>query len=123
MSTGTSADRRSDAARPTVNHSLTARKVAYLTDARYDGFLPTVWLALGMGEPRYDFKNARAPGLEPAGIHIASGNEPRLKQDEGMFFACSEFVPNPVVQALADEARTRKDSRLSRPTFHRLARR
>jgi hypothetical protein len=29
-----------------VNHSLTARKVAYLTDVRYDGFLPTVWLAL-----------------------------------------------------------------------------
>ena len=91
-----------------INHSLTARKVAYLTDTRYDGFLPTVWLALGMGEPRYDFKNARVPGLEPAGIHIASGNEPRLKQDEGMFFACSRFVPNPVVQSLADEARTRK---------------
>lgn len=90
------------------NHSLTARKVAYLTDARYDGFLPTVWLALGMGEPRYDFKNARVAGLEPAGVHIASGNEPRLKQDEGMFFACSRFVPHPVVQTLADEARTRK---------------
>ena len=90
------------------DHSLTARKVAYLTDARYDGFLPTVWLALGMGEARYDFKNARVPGLEPAGIHIASGNEPRLKQDEGMFFACSRFVPHPVVQSLAEEARTRK---------------
>lgn len=91
-----------------VNHSLTARKVAYLTDARYDGFLPTVWLALGMGEPRFDFKNARVAGLEPAGVHIASGNEPRLKQDEGMFFACSRFVPHPVVQTLAVEARTRK---------------
>ena len=90
------------------DHSLTARKVAYLTDARYDGFLPTVWLALGIGDPRYDFKNARVAGLEPAGVHIASGNEPRLKQDEGMFFACSRFVPHPVVQALADEARTRK---------------
>ena len=90
------------------DHSLTARKVAYLTDARYDGFLPTVWLALGMGEPRYDFKNARVAGLEPAGVHIASGNEPRLKQDEGMFFACSRFVPHPVVQTLAVEARTRK---------------
>lgn len=90
------------------NHSLTARKVAYLTDARYDGFLPTVWLALGMGEPRFNFKNARVPGLEPAGIHIASGNEPRLKQDEGMFFACSRFVPHPVIRALATDARTRK---------------
>lgn len=90
------------------DHSLTARKVAYLTDARYDGFLPTVWLALGMGEPRFDFEHAREPGLEPAGIDIASGNEPRLKQDEGMFFACSPFVPHPAVQALADEARTRK---------------
>jgi len=90
------------------NHSLTARKVAYLTDARYDGFLPTVWLALGTGEPRFDFKNARVAGLEPAGVHIASGNEPRLKQDEGMFFACSRFVPHPVIQALVTEARTRK---------------
>ena len=90
------------------DHSLTARKVAYLTDARYDGFLPTVWLALGMGEPRFDFEKADVPGLEPASVHIASGNEPRLKQDEGMFFACSEFVPHPVVQALAAEAWTRK---------------
>ena len=90
------------------DHSLTARKVAYLTDARYDGFLPTVWLALGMGEPRFDFKKADVPGLEPASVHIASGNEPRLKQDEGMFFACSEFAPHPVVRALAAEARTRK---------------
>jgi len=90
------------------DHSLTARKVAYLTDARYDGFLPTVWLALGMGEPRFDFEKADVPGLEPASVHIASGNEPRLKQDEGMFFACSEFVPHPVVRALATEARTRK---------------
>jgi hypothetical protein len=90
------------------NHSLTARKVAYLTDARYDGFLPTVWLALGMGEPRFNFENARVPGLEPAGIHIASGNEPRLKQDEGMFFACSRFVPHPVIRALATDTRTRK---------------
>ena len=90
------------------DHSLTARKVAYLTDARYDGFLPTVWLALGIGEPRFDFDNACERGLEPAGIHIASGNEPRLKQDEGIFFACSRFTPHPVVQILADEARTRK---------------
>jgi hypothetical protein len=88
--------------------SLTNRKVAYLMDARYDGFLPTVWLAFGIGEPRFDFANARVPGLEPATIHYASGNEPRLKQDEGMFFACSDFRPHPVVCALAGEAETRK---------------
>jgi len=88
--------------------SMTDRKVAYLMDARYDGFLPTVWLAFGLGEPRFDFTTARVPGLEPATIHIASGNEPRLKQDEGMFFASSEFRPHPIVRALADEAPTRK---------------
>jgi hypothetical protein len=91
-----------------VNHCLTARKVAYLSDGRYDGFLPTVWLAFGLGEPRFDFTNARDAEFKPAGAFIASGNEPRLKQDEGMFFACSRFLPHPVVQALADEARTRK---------------
>ncbi len=91
-----------------VAGSLTNRKVAYLMDARYDGFLPTVWLAFGMGEPRFDFANARVPGLEPATIHIASSNEPRLKQDEGLFFACSEFRPHPVVRALAEDAKTRK---------------
>jgi hypothetical protein len=91
-----------------VSGSLTNRKVAYLTDGRYDGFLPTVWLALGMGEPRFDFAGARVSGLEPATIHIASGNEPRLKQDEGMFFACSAFRPHPIVRALAEEAKTRK---------------
>jgi hypothetical protein len=90
-----------------ANHSLTERKVAYLMDARYDGFLPTVWLAFGMGEPRFDFATARVPGLEPASIHIASGNEPRLKQDEGMFFACSSFRPHPIVRTLAAESKTR----------------
>jgi len=84
--------------------SLTARKVAYLNDGRYDGFLPTVWLALGLGEPRFDFQKARVPGLEPATIHYASGNEPRLKQDEGLFFATSPVVPHQVVVALATEA-------------------
>ena len=67
-----------------------------------------MWLAFGLGEPRFDFSTARDPELEPATIHIASGNEPRLKQDEGMFFACSQFLPHPVVQALAEEARTRR---------------
>ncbi len=91
-----------------ANHSLTERKVAYLTDARYDGFLPTVYLAFGTGEPRFDFSTARVPGLEPAGVHIASGNEPRLKQDEGMFFACSTFHPHPAVRALSEEGKTRE---------------
>ncbi len=88
--------------------SLTSRKNAYLMDARYDGFLPTVWLAFGLGEPRFDFANSRVPGLEPATIHIASSNEPRLKQDEGMFFACSDFRPHLIVRALAEEAKSRK---------------
>lgn len=87
---------------------MTTRKVAYLNDARYDGFLPVVWLAFGKGEPYFDFNNARVPGLEPASIHIASGNEPRLKQDEGLFFACSDFEPHPVVRALAEEAGSAK---------------
>jgi len=89
-----------------VSGSLTNRKVAYLMDARYDGFLPTVWLAFGIGEPRFDFAHARVSGLEPATIYIATGNEPRLKQDEGMFFACSAFRPHPVICALAEEAGT-----------------
>lgn len=89
------------------NHSLTERKVAYLEDARYDGFLPTVWLAFGLGEPRFDFDNSRVPGLEPASIYIASGNEPRLKQDEGLFYASSHLVPHRVIQELALESKQR----------------
>ncbi|MBN1346164.1 MAG: hypothetical protein JXQ73_25980 [Phycisphaerae bacterium] len=91
-----------------ANNSPTARKVAYLEDNRYDGFLPTVWLAFGLGEPRFDFATARVKGLEPATIEYASGNEPRLKQDEGMFFACSSIKPHPILVALAEEARTWK---------------
>jgi hypothetical protein len=83
------------------------RKVAYLEDARYDAFLPTVWLAFGLGEPRFDFNKASVPGLQPATTEYASGNEPRLKQDEGLFFAGSAFQPHPVVSALAVEAATR----------------
>ena len=90
-----------------ANDSLADRKVAYLEDNRYDGLLPTVWLAFGMGEPRFDFATARVEGLLPAGAAYASGNEPRLKQDEGMLFACSAFRPHPVVTALAEESRTR----------------
>ena len=89
-----------------ANHSPTARKVAYLEDNRYDGFTPTVWLALGLGEPRFDFANARVEGLEPATVEYASANEPRLKQDEGMFFACSSVRPHPVIVALAEESAT-----------------
>lgn len=85
--------------------SLTNHKVAYLEDNRYDGFLPTVWLALGVGEARFDFDHARVVDLEPAGAEYASGNEPRLKQDEGMFFACSRLQPHPVLVALAEEVR------------------
>ena len=61
-----------------------------------------------MGEPRFDFARARVPGLEPATIHIASSNEPRLKQDEAMFLACSTFRVHSIVRALAEEAKTRK---------------
>ena len=92
-----------------ANHSLTARKVAYLEDARYDGFLPTVWLAFGLGEPRFNFDHARVTGLVPATVHYASTNEPRLKQDEGMFCATSRFVPHPLVRALAAESATRPE--------------
>lgn len=90
-----------------VNNSPTARKVAYLSDGRYDAFLPTVWVALGLGEPRFDFDQTREPGLEPANTEYASGNEPRLKQDEGLFFACSRFVPHPLISVLAGESATR----------------
>jgi len=90
-----------------ANHSLTARKVAYLEDNRYDGFLPLVWLALGLGEPRFDFAHSRVGGLEPAGPHYASANEPRLKQDEGMFLACSRFRVHPIIEELAREAQSR----------------
>lgn len=91
-----------------ANDSLTARKVAYLEDNRYSKSLPTVWLAFGLGEPRFDFGSARVPGLEPATTAYASGNEPRIKQDEGLFFATSSVQPHPVVVALAAEAQTRK---------------
>jgi hypothetical protein len=92
-----------------AHDSLTNRKVAYLENGRYDAFLPTVWLALGLGEPRFDFMSAEAihADLKPATTEYASGNEPRLKQDEGMFFASSSFLPHPIVQSLADEAATR----------------
>ncbi|NLO72564.1 MAG: hypothetical protein GX100_00460 [candidate division WS1 bacterium] len=88
-------------------HSLENRKVAYLEDARYDAFLPTVWLAFGLGEPSFDFTHARVKGLEPATTEYATANEPRLKQDEGMFFAASSVEPHPLVSALAAEAATR----------------
>ena len=90
-----------------AHSSPTDRKVAYLEDGRYDAFLPTVWLAFGLGEPRFNFETARVEGLQPATTEYASGNEPRLKQDEGMFFAHSSFQPHPVVLALAAAAATR----------------
>lgn len=90
-----------------AENSPTNRRVAYLTDARYDAFLPTVWLAFGLGEPRFDFDSALDRELRPATTEYASANEPRLKQDEGMFFACSSLQPHPLVVALAEEAPTR----------------
>ena len=89
-------------------HSPTDRKVAYLSDGRYDAFLPTVWLAFGLGEPRFDFEHAADRELQPATTEYASGNEPRLKQDEGLFFACSSFQPHPLVVALAREEASRR---------------
>jgi len=70
----------------------------YLDDNRYDAFLPTVWLAFGVGEPRFDY--ATADGLAPAGDGFGNGSDPRLNQDEGMFFATSDLAPHAVVRAL-----------------------
>lgn len=80
---------------------------AYYEDHRYDAFLPTVWLAFGLGEPRFDFE--KAEGLKPAGDGFGNGRDPRLNQDEGMFFATCSLAPHPVVRALAAGAATRPE--------------
>ena len=80
---------------------------AYFEDNRYDAFLPTVWLAFGLGEPRFDY--SKAPGLAPAGDGFGNGKDPRLNQDEGTFFATHTLVPHPVICALAAEAATRPE--------------
>ena len=73
----------------------------YLDDNRYDSFLPTVWLAFGVGQPRFDF--AQSGGLLPAGDGYGNGRDPRLNQDEAMFLATLRLTPHPIVRALLDE--------------------
>ena len=78
---------------------------AYFDNNRYDAFLPTVWLAFGLGEPRFEF--GQDPQLEPAGDGYGSARDARLNQDEGMFFATSRAEVHPRIAALATEAATR----------------
>jgi hypothetical protein len=79
----------------------------YLDNNRYDSFLPTVWLALGVGEPRFDF--SRSGGLEPAGDGYGNGRDPRLNQDEGMFLATTRLTPHSIVKELLNEVATRPE--------------
>lgn len=77
----------------------------YLDNNRYDSFLPTVWLAFGVGEPRFDF--SQSDGLEPAGDGYGNGRDPRLNQDEAMFLATTRLTPHPIVRELLHEVATR----------------
>ena len=79
----------------------------YLDNNRYDSFLPTVWLALGVGEPRFDFRQSQ--GLEPAGDGYGNGRDPRLNQDEGMFLATTRLIPHPIVNTLLGEVTSRQE--------------
>ncbi|MHC4879262.1 MAG: hypothetical protein ACYTGL_22635 [Planctomycetota bacterium] len=79
----------------------------YLDNNRYDSFLPTVWLALGVGEPRFDF--SRSDGLEPAGDGYGNGRDPRLNQDEGMFLATTRLTPHPIVREMLNEVAERPE--------------
>ena len=79
----------------------------YLDNNRYDAFLPTVWLAFGVGEPRFDF--ARSDGLLPAGDGYGNGGDPRLNQDEAMFLATARVTPHPIVKELLDEVARRPE--------------
>jgi len=79
----------------------------YLDNNRYDSFLPTVWLAFGVSEPRFDF--LQSGGLEPAGDGYGNGRDPRLNQDEAMFLATNHLVPHPVVRELLDEVSQRPE--------------
>ncbi|MCA9090746.1 MAG: hypothetical protein KDA90_19155 [Planctomycetaceae bacterium] len=80
----------------------------YLDNNRYDSFLPTVWLAFGVGEPRFDFTTSE--GLEPAGDGYGNTQDPRLNQDEAMFLATSALMPHPVLKDLLDEVATRPET-------------
>lgn len=73
----------------------------YLDNNRYDSFLPTVWLALGVGEPRFDF--SKSDGLEPAGDGYGNTRDPRLNQDEAMFLATNSLKPHAILYDLLDE--------------------
>lgn len=80
----------------------------YLDNNRYDSFLPTIWLALGVGEPRFDF--TQSGGLEPAGDGYGNKRDPRLNQDEAMFLATNRIAPDPVVNHLLKETSQRPES-------------
>ena len=80
----------------------------YLDDNRYDAFLPTVWLALGVGQPRFDY--TKSDGLMPAGDGYGNGNDPRLNQDEAMFLATSRLTPHPILGALLAEVARQPES-------------
>jgi len=79
----------------------------YLDNNCYDSFLPTVWLALGVSQPRFDFE--QSGGLEPAGDGYGNTRDPRLNQDEAMFLATNRLTPHPVVKDLLDEASSREE--------------
>lgn len=79
----------------------------YLDNNRYDSFLPTVWLAFGVGEPRFDFRQSK--GLAPAGDGYGNGRDPRLNQDEAMFLATTRLTPHLMVRELLDEVATRME--------------
>lgn len=57
----------------------------HFSDDRYDGYLPVMWLAFGLGEVPPDLA------------------------DEGILFATSAFTPDPGVEALAMETTTRRE--------------
>ena len=73
----------------------------YLDNNRYDSFLPTVWLTLGVGEPRFDYRQSN--GLAPAGDGYGNGRDPRLNQDEAMFLATTRLTPHLIVRELLEE--------------------
>lgn len=79
----------------------------YLDNNRYDSFLPTVWLALGVAEPRFDY--TKSGGLAPAGDGYGNGRDPRLNQDEGMFLATTRLTPHPIVRELLNDVATRRE--------------